>query len=172
MVEYVLLGFFTLECSLFLIAMGPRAYFSDPTQLFSLFIVIGGVVGYGIDSEKVRGRMHARPFTLSPRRALQPRWAAPIAATLPRPSAEPQPPAQQPARAICLGPRGTPGLGRHPRPPRLCSPPPRLRAQLASPLASPLLQRASALSPLTPSPLIHSPPSHPHPTPPAPSPGA
>ena len=55
------------------------------------------------------------PTTLGPlpRWALQPRWAAPIAVTLPRPSAEPPASAQQPARATRLGPRGTPGPGRH-----------------------------------------------------------
>jgi len=73
------------------------------------------------------------PFPPLFRWALQPRWAAPIAVTLPRPSAEPQASAQQPARATCLGPHGTPGLGRHPRPPRLYSPPARqLRACTAS----------------------------------------
>jgi len=58
-IEYVLLGIFTVECTLFFIALGPIEYFKSMTQVFALAIVIGGVVGYAMDNEKVSGVANA-----------------------------------------------------------------------------------------------------------------
>lgn len=58
-IEYVMLGIFSVECILFFIALGPIGYFKSMPQVFALAIVVGGVVGYAMDNEKVSGVANA-----------------------------------------------------------------------------------------------------------------